>query len=289
MKVKVYTNRLAVDYKTLFSQSHDYFAKHGVNIQYDFEETNLTNLQTYYDAQVNRLLLIASSVLTNLNLSPLYDYHMFCFNGREFAPNIPASDCILPKKPFCNIGTDELNPAGLDLVTILHEQMHALTMIANFTMPIQDRMDSYRLNFYPDDPNGNFAEQWGLLAPWLKTLKIAQGYKFFSQREIDRFQLKSEMWSFLDTARGISDIPYVLTSGLRTPAENTAVGGAPNSAHLYGLAADIACSDNVSRYKIIKGLQETGLCFIEIAAEHIHADILDTYHQLGQIMVSGKN
>lgn len=37
--------------------------------------------------------------------------------------------------------------------------------------------------------------------------------------------------------------PIKINSGYRTKETNSAVGGAANSYHLYGLAADIACSD----------------------------------------------
>lgn len=37
--------------------------------------------------------------------------------------------------------------------------------------------------------------------------------------------------------------PIVINSGYRTEAENRAAGGAKNSYHLFGLAADIRCKD----------------------------------------------
>jgi len=44
---------------------------------------------------------------------------------------------------------------------------------------------------------------------------------------------------YLDNVRDDYGFPIVLTSDGRTPAENTAAGGVPDSRHLFGQAADV--------------------------------------------------
>ena len=112
-------------------------------------------------------------------------------------------------------------------------------------------------------------------------------YQFFSQAEVARFKLTPELWRALDKARKMSGIPYVLTSGFRTPEQNKNVGGKPNSAHLRGLAADIRCRNPEEAYQIVFGLQNCGTSvFIEIAKKHIHVDIDPSIHSLGRLVVS---
>ncbi len=85
--------------------------------------------------------------------------------------------------------------------------------------------------------------------------------------------------SMLDKARTIANIPFVITSGLRTPEHNKAVGGKENSAHLIGLGADIQCNNSYNRFKIVKALILIGFKRIEIAKGHIHVDIDDSKEQ----------
>ena len=44
----------------------------------------------------------------------------------------------------------------------------------------------------------------------------------------------------LDTLRGLLKVPLAITSGYRTGSHNKKIGGAPQSQHLNGHAADIA-------------------------------------------------
>lgn len=87
------------------------------------------------------------------------------------------------------------------------------------------------------------------------------------QSEMDPIFMK-----LLDEARTIAGITFHITSGFRSPSHNAAVGGKKDSAHLTGQAADIACVDSVSRFKIVQAALMAGFKRIEVAAAHIHLD-----------------
>ena len=76
----------------------------------------------------------------------------------------------------------------------------------------------------------------------------------------------------LDTAREISGVPYVITSGIRTREANRAAHGVPDSAHLTGHACDILTKDSSQRWRILFGLIRAGFTRIGISQEFIHVD-----------------
>lgn len=81
----------------------------------------------------------------------------------------------------------------------------------------------------------------------------------------------------LQRARTYSGVAYVITSGFRTASYHRRLGaqGYPttrNSAHLLGLAADIAASDSTTRAYILAGLIEAGFERIGIGQTFIHVD-----------------
>lgn len=76
----------------------------------------------------------------------------------------------------------------------------------------------------------------------------------------------------LDHARDMAGVPFEITSGLRTQAENERIGGSPLSAHLTGHAVDIAVSDSKARYAILMTLLNVGFSRIGVYDRHIHAD-----------------
>lgn len=99
-------------------------------------------------------------------------------------------------------------------------------------------------------------------------------------------ELNVNLVDMLDIARGIAGVPFNITSGFRTVAENAAAGGVPNSAHLVGMAADIAVTTH-TRESVMKGLLTCGVpLFIEDAVYHIHADIDSAIHPLGDEIIS---
>lgn len=121
-------------------------------------------------------------------------------------------------------------------------------------------------------------------------IEAQKKYKYFSQAEVDKWKLKPELWKILDIMRGLSGLPFIITSGLRTPEQNIIVGGSSNSAHLRGLAADILCKNNVSRTKMIRGILNCGTdVFLEDARKHLHIDIDSSIHVLGQTVPSNDN
>ena len=83
----------------------------------------------------------------------------------------------------------------------------------------------------------------------------------------------------LDIARSLAGIPFVINDDYRTPADNERVGGSKNSAHLRGLAVDIACPDSHTRHLMYDGLRTAGFRRIGIGSNYIHADIDDSLPQ----------
>jgi len=67
--------------------------------------------------------------------------------------------------------------------------------------------------------------------------------------------------------------PMVITSGYRCQKHNAKIGGAPNSAHLRGLAADIAIPNDDYRYSLLKIAMLFDIPRIGIGKTFIHLDI----------------
>ena len=63
----------------------------------------------------------------------------------------------------------------------------------------------------------------------------------------------------------------VVTSTLRTPAHNKAVGGMPNSYHLIDQAIDVARRPGISHFQIEAALKRAGYRLVESLDEHDHS------------------
>ena len=81
-----------------------------------------------------------------------------------------------------------------------------------------------------------------------------------------------EFLQMIDAARHIADVPFVITSGVRTLKWNAKVGGVKGSSHIKGRAADIACSSSAQRLIIVSALLDVGFRRIGIAKTFIHVD-----------------
>jgi hypothetical protein len=171
----------------------------------------------------------------------------------------------------------------------IHELHHAIVKVVRKTKWIQDYMDydsqgrPYYLNDQPENPLSNHAQTWNQIKPYLsvlnaityQTMPPTQTYKYFKPSEI--VGLKPEFVALLDKARGIAGVPFKITSGFRTPAQNASVGGVQDSAHETGLACDLAVSDSVTGGKILLALAQVGFKrFGFYGDNHIHVDMDST-------------
>ncbi|MCD8479880.1 MAG: D-Ala-D-Ala carboxypeptidase family metallohydrolase [Candidatus Cloacimonetes bacterium] len=84
-----------------------------------------------------------------------------------------------------------------------------------------------------------------------------------------------ELIRMLQAARDLYGKPMQITSGCRCIKHNRNVGGAANSAHIQGMAVDIATPTGEARYEIINALMKSGFRRIGInfKKKFVHADI----------------
>jgi len=87
-----------------------------------------------------------------------------------------------------------------------------------------------------------------------------------------------ELIRMLQAARDLYGKPMRITSGCRCIKHNRNVGGTANSAHISGMAVDIATPTGESRYLIIESLMAAGFKRIGINFKQrfVHADIDDS-------------
>lgn len=106
-------------------------------------------------------------------------------------------------------------------------------------------------------------------------------YKHFTMAEKTNAQgthtfgeLEQNFRALLDKMRGECGFPWVLQSGYRTQQENdTLTDSVSDSAHVSRLAADIACTDNAKRDKIVNVAKANGVKRIGIGKTFVHLDV----------------
>lgn len=123
-----------------------------------------------------------------------------------------------------------------------------------------------------------------LLKTYYKHMPTTPKYKYFKDSEI--VNLNPNLVKILDQAREIAGVPFIISNGFRTPAQNAAIpGSAKNSPHMRGLAADLRCRDSITRSKMLWGLMQfRNILFIEVAGGHLHVDIDAGVHPMGSVM-----
>lgn len=104
-------------------------------------------------------------------------------------------------------------------------------------------------------------------------------YKYFSEATDPLIKgLSNSLMQKLDVARGKAGIPFVITSGLRTPDGNSGLTGAvQNSAHLTGEAVDLAVTDDHQLFCTLFGLILAGFNRIGIYVTPCQSDKTKLY------------
>jgi len=100
-------------------------------------------------------------------------------------------------------------------------------------------------------------------------------YKYFKPSTDPKMVgIKHEVMLILDELRERCGFPIIITSGLRTKEENDKLPDAvEDSAHIFGLAADIYCIDSTKRDKIFNTLKDLGIVRRGMGTTFIHLDI----------------
>jgi hypothetical protein len=91
-------------------------------------------------------------------------------------------------------------------------------------------------------------------------------YKHFSEDEVRG--LNPRLVLMLDWARDRAGVPFIIKSGRREEGI-----GVEDSAHIKGLAVDLACTLSRERFKILEALFWVGFHRIGVYDLHVHADI----------------
>lgn len=94
-----------------------------------------------------------------------------------------------------------------------------------------------------------------------------------------RDDISLELVAVLQELREALGAPLTITSGVRCMAHNAAVGAKPSSAHVKGLAADIACSDSRTRMLLVSLALHAGIGRVGIARTFVHLDLDKTLPQ----------
>lgn len=289
MRIRVLLNRIKVDIKDDFLKAQDYFARHGINIEFDFEESDIIGYkveQQNFGSVGYRYQLVGHE--KKITLSKDY-ITIFAFNGNEFPlQKIPTSKCqMLSTGVLITLMTYKEGDAIGEIYTyLIHELMHSIFQHfrQKFQINIDDPMDvmfingvfhAYYKNDRPEDTDSNFGEAWRRMLPYLPLLN-KERYKYFSEAEVAKWKLKPELFTLLDDLRGKCGFPFIINSGLRTKAENDALqGSVSESAHLSGLAVDLSITDSLKRFKLIEVALKNGIKRIGVGKTFVHID-LDT-------------
>ncbi len=90
---------------------------------------------------------------------------------------------------------------------------------------------------------------------------------------LDKTEDNPDFLKALNSARELYGKTMNATSMTRCAKHNAEIGGAPQSVHLVGRAADIACTNMGERMAMIRAFVACGFHRIEVSPVHIHVDM----------------
>ena len=101
---------------------------------------------------------------------------------------------------------------------------------------------------------------------------------YFSKDELSckcgcGFMVTDQFARWLDDLRDLVGLPLTLNCSARCPVHNSEVGGAKNSQHLLGLAADIQALSGALRYKVAEAAFKLGVKGISFYSWGVHVDL----------------
>lgn len=297
-KLKVVLNT-PIDITKNLQETKDYFLKHGISLEIKTTTDNLplttseylkkqgfnpitgkAELVGYYGLNDSIRTKIKSLIKENDCDIAIIVWDI----DKVKQPNgvitsFTMSNSLYPDTEYIQIAINQYIKENFSITNrITHEIMHALCFMASRKGYYQlDEMDKTKdgKDFYKnDDPNdidGNYARTFKNLQPFLGN---GVKYKYFSESEVKRWKLKPDLWVLLDKMRGECGFPFNITSGLRTKDENDSLkDSVSDSAHLSGLAVDIACKGSSERFKMVQVAFANGITRIGIGKTFVHMDI----------------
>lgn len=150
---------------------------------------------------------------------------------------------------------------------ILHEKLSLILKALDLDDGTAERllrqlMREIRPELYSDEIYSNYRPKFFQLYEF-ETSAVACKHKLNNKipNDVVRDNLLSLIAQVLDPAREKLGSPIIVSSGYRSGTVNKLVGGAYNSKHLYGRAADISCRDNDSLYRILQDLPHSELIY----------------------------
>lgn len=94
--------------------------------------------------------------------------------------------------------------------------------------------------------------------------------------ECDGGKMDSVFMNALQNVRDMCGFPFHINSGFRCAAHNKAIGGAPDSMHLLGRAADIGITDSMLRFHVMQmALRSMAIRGVGVAKTYLHLDDRD--------------
>jgi len=88
--------------------------------------------------------------------------------------------------------------------------------------------------------------------------------------------MEKEFLMKLDSLRGLSNFPFVITSGYRCPSHPVEQKKTYPGTHSQGIAADIKITNAAQRYTVVTMALTLGFTGIGVASDFVHVDTRGT-------------